>query len=163
MSLEDSDRQFLGDIQIPDSQNDGIQALMTPHLAKGRELQKRGLLREAIEEYAKEHERPIRSHIDADIVQGSYWFEGRAYRALGEIEKAIVALQKSNELLKLYGVGASPHEDLAEIFILQGRFDEAIGVCREYLDETPAWSIQQLLNKAIKLKEEARNQEDQTN
>lgn len=163
MSLEDFARQFLEDPEIPSGQKEGVRALMEPHLAKGRELQAQGQLREAIEEYSKEHTRSINSHVDADIVQASYWFKGRAYRELGEVENAIATLQKSRELLKTHGVGASPHEDLAELFISQGRYDEAIEVCQECLEDTPAWSIKQLLAQATNLKEQARKQKDEPN
>jgi tetratricopeptide (TPR) repeat protein len=153
MLFDDPDDWLVGDIEIPDGKNDGLQVFFNPHISKGRELEARGLWREAIEEYKKEHDRPIHSHIDADTVQRSYWFKVGAYRELGETEKAIEALQKSRELLKLYGIGPSPNDDLAEIFISQGRLDEAIEMCLEVLERFPAWPTQQLLKKALELKE----------
>jgi cytochrome c-type biogenesis protein CcmH/NrfG len=52
----------------------------------------------------------------------------------------------------------SPQDDLAEIFIAQGRYDEAIAMCQEVLDEVPSWPTKQLLAKAIALKGQAAKQ-----
>jgi tetratricopeptide (TPR) repeat protein len=152
MTSKDSDDWNIGDIEIPDGQNEGLKFILNLHLAKGRMLMAKGLFREAIEEFKKEFERPIQTYEDADIVQHSYWFSGRAYRQLGEIEQAIDTLEKSRELLKLYGLGPSPHEDLAEIYISMGLFDDAIEICEECLEKVPAWPIKQLLNKALELR-----------
>lgn len=153
MSMEEHLRKLLDDPNVDDFGKDDIRTLLDSHLQTGMNLQRQGLLREAIGEFAKEHTRSIKSDIDAEIVQTSYWHVGRAYRKLGELDKAIAALQTARELLKKYGVGSSPHVDLAEIFIELGRLDEAIEVCQELLKRSGNWNAKQLLAKAIAMKE----------
>src|SRR5258708_11377774 len=90
----------------------GIGDLMGSHLLDGQKLWSQGKLHEAIAEYEKEHARPIRKSVDAEIVQTSYWHVGRAYRELGELDKALQAYLKAHELLKKYGVGSGTHTAL---------------------------------------------------
>ena len=152
MSLDDFARRFLDDPKSDDAAKDNIRSLMTSHLTAGMQLQQKGLLREAIEEYAKENDRPIRSDIDAEITQKSYGHIGMVYRQLGELESAEAAFQKARELWKRYHVGVSPHHDLAEMLIEQGKLDEAIGVCQELLEDMPDGGIKRLHAKAVAMK-----------
>jgi tetratricopeptide (TPR) repeat protein len=152
-ALEEFVRRHFDTPDTPQSVKDDVHALMGSHVTKGVRLQTQGLLREAIAESAKEHERPIKSSIDAEIVQTSYWHVGRVYRQLGELGKAIAALLKAAELLQQHHAGSSPYEDLAEIFIEQGELDKAIEMCQESLRLSPRTKYaQQLLDKAIELK-----------
>ncbi len=152
-ALEDFVHRHFDTPDTPQSVKDDVHALLGSHLTKGVRLQTQGLLHEAIAEFAKEHARPIKSSIDAEIVQTSYWHVGRVYRQLGELDKAIAALLKAAELLQQHGVGSSPYEDLAEIFIEQGELDKAIEMCQEDLRIWPhAPYPRQLLEKAIELK-----------
>ncbi len=102
MSLNDLVHEFLENPDIPDYEKDDLRDLWASHLIPATELEKQGRLKEAIQEYAKEHDRPIHSDSDAYIVQSSYWFVGRVYRELGDLEKAVFFLEKSGELYKKY-------------------------------------------------------------
>ncbi len=115
------------------------------------------MFREAIAEWADEYDRPIKSQADAGIVQTAYCFTGEAYKELGEWDNAIVALQKARELLKKYRVGTGPERNLVEVFIAQGKLDEAIELCEESLARLSDWNLKQLLAKALELKQ-LRNQ-----
>ena len=152
MSLDDYVKKFLDNPDIEDSDKDNIRSLVSSHLITGMRLQEKGLLREAIEEFAKENNRSIKSDIDKEIAQKSYVQIGVAYRKLGEIENAKTAFEKARELWKLYGMGSAPHYDLAEILIEQGQLDEAIVVCQELVDDLPDSGVELLLAKAIILK-----------
>ncbi len=151
MSLEDYVNRMLAASDDEDAKAN-IRALMDSHLISGVKLQQQGLLQEAIAEYAEENNRIINTEIDAEIVQKSYWHIGTVYRKLGQLENAISAFQKARELLKLHGVGASPHYDLAEILVETGRLDEAIEVCEELLKHIPDKGVKQILAKASALK-----------
>jgi tetratricopeptide (TPR) repeat protein len=152
MSLNDVVQNFLNDPNNDEEAKNNIRSLMTSHLATGMKLQGQGLLREAIEEFAKENNRPIHSAIDKEIAQKSYVHIGDVYRKLGEVENAKAAFQKARELLKLYRVGSAPHYDLAEIMIEEGQLDEAIAICQEALEDVPDGGIKQLLAKALEMK-----------
>jgi tetratricopeptide (TPR) repeat protein len=152
MSLEDVVKRFLNDPSIDEIAKNDIRALTTSHLATGMKLQQQGLILEAIQEFAKENNRPIHSDIDKEIIQNSYWHIGVAYRKVGELENAKFAFEKARELLKLYGVGHGPHYDLAEIMIEDGKLDEAIAICQELLSEVPDGGVKLLLAKALELK-----------
>jgi tetratricopeptide (TPR) repeat protein len=131
--------------------------LMASHLVSGKKLQMQGLLSEAIVEFSKEHHREIKSSLDAEIAQTSYWHVGQVYRELGKIEQAITALQKAEELLEEHGVGTSPHYDLAEIFIEQGRVDDVIEACQKGLRMWPRDpGIKQKLAEAYEIKQQNR-------
>ena len=152
MSLNDVVQNFLNDPNNDDEAKNGIRSLITSHLATGMKLQQQGLLREAIEEFTKENNRPINSAIDKEITQKSYVHIGVVYQKLGEIENAKAAFEKAHELWKLYGVGSAPHYDLAEIMIEEGKLDEAIAMCKELLEHVPDEGIKHLLAKAIEIK-----------
>ena len=131
-----------------------VHELMASHLVSGKKSEMQGFLSEAIDEYSKEHNREIKSSLDAEIVQNSYLHVGLVYRKLGKLELSIAALQKAEELLEQHGVGSSPHYDLAEILIEQGRIDEAIETCQRGLRR---WSrdpgIKQKLTEAYEIKQ----------
>jgi tetratricopeptide (TPR) repeat protein len=150
--LEDVLRRFFDDPNTSESDKDNIRALMSSHLVNGVKLQQQGLLQKAIEEFSKENNRPIRSDIDKEIVQTSYFHIGTTYREMGEIEKAQVAFEKALELFRQYDVGSAPHYDLAEILLEQERFDEAILICRELLEVIPSTHVKQLLDKIMTIK-----------
>jgi tetratricopeptide (TPR) repeat protein len=153
MSLDDVVQHYLDDPNNNDGiGKDSIRSLMTSHLATGMKLQQQGLLREAIEEFAKENNRPIHADIDKEIAEKSYVHMGVVYRKLGDLENAKVAFQKAHELWHLYGLGSAPHYDLAEILIEQGQLDEAIAVCQELLEQIPRSGIKHLLAKALEMK-----------
>lgn len=152
MALDDFVNNFLDDPNNDDVAKDNIRKLMSSHLITGMELQRQGLLQEAIEEFSKENERPVISDIDKEIVQKSYVHIGVAYRTLGEIENAKTAFMKAYELWKQYGIGSAPHHHLAEILIEQGQLDDAIAVCQEQLADISDGGIKQLLAKAFELK-----------
>lgn len=152
MSLEEVVQNFLNDPKNDDEARNNIRSLMTSHLATGMKFQQQGLLREAIEEFTKENNRPIYSDADKEISQSSYWHIGVVYRKLGDVENAKMAFQKAYELLKQYHVGTSPDYNLAEIMIEEGQFDEAIALCQDSLQNVPDGGIKQLLAKAIELK-----------
>jgi tetratricopeptide (TPR) repeat protein len=155
MSLEDYVNRALAASDDEFGKAD-IQALIASHLISGMRLQQQGLLEEAIAEYANENNRIIKTEIDAEIVQKSYWHIGMACRKLGQLENAISAFQKARELLKVHGVGASPHFDLAEIFVEMGRFDDAIEVCKELLEKIPDKGVKNILDKAVALKKKSK-------
>ena len=71
-ALEEFVRRHFDAPDTPQSVKDDIHALIGSHLPKGVRLQTQGLVHEAIAEFAKEHTRPIKSSIDAEIVQTSY-------------------------------------------------------------------------------------------
>jgi tetratricopeptide (TPR) repeat protein len=152
MSIEDSANRFLDGPENDKSAKDDIRSLLTSHLITGMSLQEKGLLNEAIEEFTKENNRPIHADIDKEILQKSYWHIGMAYKELGQLDNAEEAFQQARELLKLYRVGVSPHYNLAEIFIGQGRIDEAIDICQESLNEGPDGGVKQLLAIALEMK-----------
>lgn len=152
MSLDDAVQHFLDDPNNDETAKENIQSLMTSRLVTGMKLQKQGLLREAIEEFAKENNRPINSSIDAEIVQNSYWHIGMVYRKLDDPDKAKSAFLHAYELWKLHHVGTPPHYDLAEIFIEQGQLDESIEMCQELLEHVPDKGTKQLLAKALAMK-----------
>ncbi len=153
MSFEDYMRRAIEQSELPESDKNDLRELMASHLTAGQTLVTMGMFREAITEYEKEHMRPIKKSIDAEIVQKSYVLKGRAYRDLGDNESAVVAFQQARELLKQYRVGSGPEEELAEIFIEQGRLDEAIKLCQEVLAQESNWKAKQVLAKALALKE----------
>ncbi len=157
MSLDDFVRNTLDDPNEDDEGKDRIRNLMVSHLVTGVKLQQQGRLREAIEEYAKENNRPIHSSVDKEIAQSSYVHIGETYRQLGETENAKIAFEKARELWNQYGVGTSPHYYLAEIMIEQGHFDEAIAICQEILDRVPDGGAKQLLAKAISMNKGNKN------
>jgi tetratricopeptide (TPR) repeat protein len=130
----------------------GVRDLMSSHNLVGQKLWSQGMLHEAIAEYEKEHERPIKKSVDAEIVQNSYWYVGRAYRQLGDLDKALQAYLKAHELLKKHRVGSGTHTALAEIYIEQGRFDDAIAICQEAGPPERHKYEQLLIEKAIALK-----------
>ncbi len=152
MSIEDNLRRYLEESDLYEGDKDNFRRLLASHLTAGQKLAHMGMLREAIAEYEKEHTRPIKSSADAMIVQESYDLKGEAYRKLGDNENAIVAFQKARDLLKQHGVGFGTQVALAEIYIEQGRFDEAIEMCQEVLARGSEWNAKQLLAKAIALK-----------
>jgi len=153
MSLEEYVQKFLNNPKNDEESKKNIRSLMISHLATGMKLQGQGLLHEAIEEFAKENNRLIHSDIDKEISQSSYWHIGVVYRKLGELENAKAAFQQARELLKQYRVGIAPHQDLAEILIEQGQFDEAIAICQELLERNPhSNGIKQLLAKVLEMK-----------
>jgi hypothetical protein len=73
MSLEEFVERFLKDPATDNNAKNDVRSLMTSHLVTGMKLQQQGLLHEAIEEFAKENNRPILSSIDKEISQTSYW------------------------------------------------------------------------------------------
>ena len=152
MSFEDYLRRAIEKSELYEGDKNDLRVLMASHLTAGQKLVRMGRLHEAIAEYEKEHTRPIKKSIDAEIVQTSYFLKGRAYRGLGDNESAINALQQARELLKQYRVGSGPELELAEIFIEQGRLDEAIEICQEVLTQESDWNIKQVLAKALALK-----------
>jgi len=152
MSLDDFVRRFLDSPDVHEQDKRNIEALLTSHLATGRQREQEGALPEAIMEYAKEHERPIHSDIDAEIAQQSYWHVGVVYTRLGDKQRAIEAFEKARDLWNLHHVGASPHGELAELLIAQGRLDEAIEICQEWLKESRSGWAKQLLSRAMELK-----------
>lgn len=160
MPLEDHLRKTIEKSKIYESDKSDLRKLMASHLTTGQKLAHMGMLHEAIAEYEKEHTRPIQSSADALIVQESYDLKGEAYRKLGDNENAIVAFQKARDLLKQHGVGSWPQVALAEIYIEQGRLDEAIEMCQEVLARMSEWNAKQLLAKALALKAEHAAHED---
>jgi len=154
MSLDDYVQKYLNNPNIDDAAKNDIQSLMASHLVTGMRLQEQGLLREAIEEFTKENNRPIKSDIDKEITQKSYWHIGTAYRMLGKIQNAKDAFEKALELWRLYGVGSAPHYDLAEILIEEGKFNDAIAICQELLDQIPDGGVKELLAKALAMKKD---------
>ena len=153
MSFEDYLHRAIEQSDLYEGDKNDLRELMASHLTVGQKLVRMGMVREAIAEYEKEHTRPIKKSIDAEIVQKSYILKARAYRDLGDNESAVVAFQQARELLKQYGVGSGPEVDLAEIFIEQGRLDEAIELCQEVLARASNWNAKQVLAKALALKE----------
>jgi len=154
VTLDDFVQRFLDDPNSEETIKDDIQSLMTSHLVTGMKLQRQGLLREAIDEFAKENNRPTNSDIDKEIVQNSYVYIGVAYRELGKFENAKASFEKAYELWKQFGVGSMPHYDLAEILIEQGNLDDAIALCKELLTQVPSKRVKQLLAKALQFKKE---------
>ena len=153
MSFEDLLQRAIEHSDLYEGDKYDLRELMVSHLTAGQKLVRMGMLREAIAEYEKEHTRPIKKSIDAEIVQESYILKARAYRGLGDNESAINAFQQARELLKQYRVGSGPEVELAEIFIEQGRLDDAIELCQEVLARGSHWNAEQTLAKALALKE----------
>lgn len=141
--LDDYIQKFMQDPENSQAVKDGLNMLLTSHLISGKEFERKGMLEEAIREYAKEYDRPIKNGIDAEIVQKAYCWTGEAYRELGRVDDALKYLQKAHELLNLHGVGTGTHSILAEIYMEQGQFDEAIALYEEYIQKNP-------LNTAMK-------------
>jgi tetratricopeptide (TPR) repeat protein len=152
MTLEEYFRKLVEDPSMPQSTKDDLQTMWSSHLKRGRDFHVRGMLREAIREYEREMDRPINAPIDAEIVESAFWQMGNAYRELGQVEKAITAYEKALELFRQYRVGTWPHESLAELYLEQGRIEEAIDLCNEELEKTDSWGAKQLLAKAMALK-----------
>ena len=155
-SWEDYMREYIRNADIPDGFKSDALVFLASHVPKGRKLFNQRLFREAIFEYAKEFDRPISSDADADIVQTAYCFAGEAYKELGEWDNAVTHLQKAHELLMQYGIGSGPECHLAEVYIAQERWDEAIEACQEVLARVPDGYAKQLLAKAKKLKQSKR-------
>jgi len=153
MSLEDYLRKHLEESDLYEGDKNNIREFMASHVMAGQKLFSLGMLREAIAEYEKEHARPIKSSADAEIVQESYVLKGRVYRKLGDNGNAIMAFQKARDLLIQHRVGSWPQVELAEIFIEQGRLDEAIEMCQEVLAGGQSWDAKQLLAKVLALKQ----------
>ena len=153
MPIDDVVEDFLANPDNSDDAKNSIRSLMSSHLITVMKFQRKGLMNEAIEEFAKENNRTIDSDVDKEIVQKSYWHIGMVYRKLGELENAKAAFQRARELFREYHVGASPHYELAEILIEQGQFDEAIEICKELIGRIPHdGGIKQLLQKALAMK-----------
>jgi tetratricopeptide (TPR) repeat protein len=150
--LEDYLKRKVKELGIPKSTKDDLQAMMTSHLRRGEVLRFRGLLHEALEEFEKEKDRPINAPIDAEIVESAFWQMSKVYRQLGEVENAIAAYEKALELFRQYGVGVSPHEGLAELYLKQHRVDEAIALCQECLERWPSSRARQLLARAMAIR-----------
>ena len=72
-SLNELMQKFLQDPGISQGIKDGVNELFTSHLASGQKYEQMGMLEEAIGEYAKEYDRPIKTKIDAEIVEGCFW------------------------------------------------------------------------------------------
>jgi tetratricopeptide (TPR) repeat protein len=151
-SWDELDRYVNEYLKKEPSDTGGVRDLMGSHLLDGQKLWSQGKLHEAIAEYEKEHNRPIKKAVDAEILQNSYWYVGRAYRQLGDLEKALQAYRKAHELLQKHGVGSGTHAALAEIYIEQGRFDDAIAICQDALPAYQHKYEQMLLEKATALK-----------
>lgn len=153
MELKDYFKKIIHDPTTPQSTKDDLQAMWDSHLTKGRKFQTQGLLREAIQEYEKEMDRPIKTYIDAEIVESAFWQTGNAYSQLGEIDQALAAYNKALELFREYGVGVGPHLSLAKLYLEQQRIEEAIIMCQEYLEQSPEnWGAKQILAQAMALK-----------
>jgi tetratricopeptide (TPR) repeat protein len=150
--LDDYVKKKMRDPTMLPSVKNELQIMMASHLRRGEVLRFRGQLREALQEFEKEMERPIDAYIDAEIVESAYWQMGNTYRQLGEVGKAMAAYEKALELFRKYGVGVGPQENLAELYLEQGQVDEAIALCKEVLEETSSWPAKQLLAKALALK-----------
>lgn len=147
--LDDYVQKFMHDQENSQAIKDRLSMLFASHLTSGQEFERKGMLEEAIREYAKEYDRPIKNGIDAEIVQKAYCQTGEVYRKLGRVNDALEYLQKARELLNLHGVGTVPHVYLAEIYMEQGQFDEAIAVYEEYVAQSPLnIAAKQLLLKA---------------
>jgi tetratricopeptide (TPR) repeat protein len=147
--FDDYMRKFMQGPEISETIKDGLNQLLTSHLASGQEYERKGMLEEAIVEYAKEYDRPIKSGIDAEIVQKAYCQTGEVYRKLGKVAEALKYLQKARGLLAIHGVGTVPHMYLAELYMEQGQIDEAIEVYEEYVEKWPQNNaMKQLLLKA---------------
>jgi len=154
--LDEYVRKFMQDPENPQVVKDQINILFTSHLTLAQEFERKGMFEEAIAEYAKEYDRPIKNGIDAEIMQKAYFQTGEVYRKLGKINEALIYMQKARELLIKYGVGSGPHKDLAEIYMEQGKIDEAIEVYEEYVQKWPENNfMKQLLLKAREKRDEA--------
>ena len=154
--------KFLQDPRIPRDVKNGVNTLLTSHLASGQKYERMGMLDEAIAEYAKEYDRPIKSVIDAEIVQKAYCQTGEIYRELRQVAKSMMYFQKARELLNMYGAGTSPHMYLAEMLIEQGQIDSAIEVYEEYVQKWPDDNaMKQLLFKAREKRDSDSNRSDQ--
>jgi tetratricopeptide (TPR) repeat protein len=136
-ALDKSVQKFMQDPENPEWIKDGLNTLFTSRLASGQKYEHMGMLEEAIAEYAKEYERPIKTKIDAEIVQKAHCQTGEVYQKFGQTDKAYAFFQKARELLNTNGVGTSPHKDLADILIEQGQIDEAVKVLEEYVQKSP--------------------------
>ncbi len=158
MPLEEFVQAFLDDPENSEEDKDHVRAWITSHLIEAAKLRTEGRLLEAIQEYAKEIDRPIHSSVDKEIVQACHYWIGVVYRGLGETEKARAALEQAVELFRLHGVGILPHDDLAEILIEAGELDEAIAILQEVRDGIPEARARDLLSKAQALKGRAKQQ-----
>jgi tetratricopeptide (TPR) repeat protein len=155
--LDDYVKKFMEDPENSQTVKDGLNMLLTSHVASGNKYLHKEMFEEAIAEYSKEYDRPIKNGIDAEIVQNAYCQTGVAYRKLGKVNNALEYLQKARELLNLHGVGTVPHMDLAEIYMEQGQFDEAIAVYEENVAQSPQNNaMKQLLLKAKEKRDETK-------
>jgi tetratricopeptide (TPR) repeat protein len=73
---------------------------------------------------------------------------GDAYRVLGELDRAAEAYSAALALWRTYGYGEMPAASLAAVYVEQGRVDEAIAVCEEYMPEGGDAAIRQVLEEA---------------
>jgi tetratricopeptide (TPR) repeat protein/tRNA A-37 threonylcarbamoyl transferase component Bud32 len=64
----------------------------------------------------------------------AYDYQARSYLALGQLEKARESIETG---LRDFGENDTFHEDLADIFIYQGRFEEALGEIRKAVALSP--------------------------
>ncbi len=145
-------KKIMQDPTTSQGTKDDLQTMWDSHLRRGEKLQFQGLLREAIQEYEKEMERPIKSAIDAEIVESAFWQMGNAHRQLGETEQAVAAYEKALDLFRQYRVGVWPHGELAELYLEQKRVDEAIAVCEECLKQANSPKAREVLAQAVALK-----------
>lgn len=160
MNIDDYFKKKMQDSTIPQSTKDDLQTMWASHLRRGETLQFQGRLREAIEEYEKEIGRPIKSPIDAEIVECAFWQMGNAYRQLGEIAEALAAYEKALALFREHRVGIWPHADLARLYVEQHRIDEAIAICQECLAQVSSPGAREVLAQAMALKAGGSEQAD---
>ena len=154
MNLDDEVHRFLEDDDQPEGTKDGIRALWFSHLRTGMQYKKRGKCREALIEYAQEHHQAINSSADAEVAVASYWRAGLVRRTLGELEEAVLAFERSRQLFTAHKAGIHPHGDLADVLLELGRIDNAIAVCREALARVDSRPTRQILERALRLKED---------
>ncbi len=149
LPVEDFVDKFLRDPRANLEEKEEMQTRMASHLNEGMRYQQQGLYREAIKEFEKENTRPITSNIDKEIVEGSYWHIGMAYKKLGDLENAKKALQRARQLFNRFQLGVEPHFDLAKILVEEGKLDEAIEVCQEKVNQFPHGATKHLLEELL--------------